>query len=92
VARRLIADDTFETWVVVGDRVIAAMLMPTDLERSGSMIAILNEPGVTVLAIEPAERGPTFPDESQAVVPQPGDRVVAFGPKQVFESVRRNAS
>ncbi|MEZ5382548.1 MAG: hypothetical protein R2754_12240 [Microthrixaceae bacterium] len=93
VARRLVADDTFETWVVVGDRVIAAMLMPQDVERSGPMAATLNEPGVRILALEPAGPGqPTFPDASQAVVPRPGDRVVAFGPKQVFESVRRSAS
>ena len=92
VARRLLADDTFETWVVVGDRVIAALLIPKDPERSEPMIATLNDPGVRVLAVEPGEPGqPTFPDEAQPVVPRPGDRVIAFGPEQAFESVRRRA-
>jgi hypothetical protein len=93
VARRLLADDTFETWVVVGDRVIAAVLIPKDPERAEPMIATLNDPGVMVLAVEPAETGqPTFPDESQIVVPRPGNRVVAFGPEQAFESMRPSAS
>jgi hypothetical protein len=92
VARRLLADDTFETWVVVGDRVIAAVLIPKDPQRSESMIATLSDPGIRILAVEPAEPGePTFPDESRLVVPRPGDRVVAFGPETAFESVRRSA-
>jgi hypothetical protein len=45
VAGRLLADDTFETWVVVGDRVIAAVVIPKDPERSEPMIAPLNDPG-----------------------------------------------
>ena len=90
VARRILADDTFETWVVIGDRVIAAVQIPKDPERSEPMIATLSDPGVRILAVEPAEPGqPTFPDESQLVVPRPGDRVVAFGPEQAFERVRR---
>jgi hypothetical protein len=57
------------------------------------MIATLNHPSVRILAVEPAAPGqPTFPDESQLVVPQPGDRVVAFGPEQALELVRRSAS
>jgi len=89
VARRLLADDTFETWVVVGDHVIAAVLIPEDPERSEPMIATLNDPVVRVLGVEPAERGqPTYPDESQLVTPRPGDRVVAFGPEQTFASMR----
>jgi hypothetical protein len=93
VAKRLLADDTFETWVVVGDRVIAAVLIPKEPERSEPMIATLNDPSVRISAVEPAEPGqPTFPDETQVVAPRPGDRVVAFGPMQAFESVRRRAS
>ncbi len=93
VARRLLADDTFETWVVVGDRVIAAVLIPKDPERSEPMIATLNDPGITILAVEPAEPGqPRFPDESQLVAPRPGDRVIAFGPERAIESVRQSAS
>ena len=92
-ARRLLADDTFETWVVVGDRVIAEVLIPKDPERSEPMIATLNDPGVRILAVEPAEPGqPTFPDDSQLVVPRPGDRVVTFGPAQVLDSARRSAN
>jgi hypothetical protein len=93
VARRLLADDTFETWVVVGDRVIAAVRIPKDPERSAPVIATLSDPGVRILAVEPAEPGrPSFPDESQLVVPRPGDRVVAFGPEEAFEPLRRSAS
>ena len=93
VARRLLAHDPFDTWVVVGDHVIAAVLISKDPERSEPMIATLNHPSVRILAVEPAAPGqPTFPDESQLVVPQPGDRVVAFGPEQALELVRRSAS
>ena len=45
VARRLPADDTFETWVVVGDRVIAAVFIPEDPER-GSRCPGHGEPRV----------------------------------------------
>lgn len=93
VARRLLAHDPFDTWIVVGDHVIAAVLISKDPERSEPMIATLNHPSVRILAVEPAAPGqPTFPDESQLVVPQPGDRVVAFGPEQALELVRRSAS
>ncbi len=93
VAKRLLVDDTFETWIVVGDRVIATMLIPKDPEQAELMIAALNDPGVRVLAVEPAEPGqPTFPEESQIVTPRPGDRAVAFGPEKTFESLRRSPS
>ena len=93
VARRLLADDTFETWVVVGDRVVAAMLIPVDPTRSERIIATLNDPSISILAVEPAEPGdPIFPSETQLVDPRPGDRVVAFGPKQALESMRRRSS
>ena len=89
LARRLIGADTFETWVTVGDHVIATVLVPLDPERAEPMIAALNKLDVKILAVEPAERGqPMFPDASTTVVPRPGERVVAFGPEQAFESVR----
>jgi hypothetical protein len=92
VARRLIDNDTFETWIAVGDHVIAAVLIPNDPERAAQMTAVLNDSGVRILAIESAARGQqTFSDEAQPIAPQPGDRVVAFGPEQAFASVRNGA-
>jgi hypothetical protein len=93
VAKRFVDDGAFETWVAVGDHVIATMLIPSDPERAEQMIVSLNEPGVRILAVEPAGRGqPTFPDESQPIAPHPGDRVVAFAPRQVFASGRNAPS
>jgi hypothetical protein len=92
VAKHL-ADDTFETWVVVGDHAIATVLIPNEPERAEPIITALNTPDVRILDVEPAERGqPTFPDDSQPVEPHAGDRVVAFGPERCFESLRFAAS
>lgn len=91
LARRLLADETFETWIVVGDRVVASVLIPKDHERSESMIAALIDPTVTILAVESPDPGqPAVPGEPQGAAPRPGDRVVAFGPASAFRSARQH--
>lgn len=92
LAKRIIENGAFETWLVVGDRVIAEAVIPLDPAQAELTLAALAAPGVTVLAVEPAEQGPaTFPDETQPAEPLPGERVVVFGSQRALDPLR-NAS
>jgi hypothetical protein len=86
LAERMVGATVRETWIVVGDHAIAAILVPVDAPQAAPVLAMLREPDLTMLAIERAPPGPTvFPIESGPVEPSSGDRVLVLGPQRVLE-------
>jgi len=83
LARRMIARTTFESWIAVGDHAVAAIVLSPDTARAAATRAALDDPGVTVLAVERAGGGPTE-TTVRAADAEPGDRVVVFGRRQAL--------
>lgn len=97
LARRMITTGAIETWLVTGDRAIAATVIPSEPLRAERTIAVLTQPDVQVLAVEPSgPRPPTFPSpafpsERPSVDLHPGERVIVFGPKRTLEDLRQDS-
>jgi len=95
LARRMITNGAIDTWLVVGDRAIAATVIPSEPAQAERTIAVLTAPDVVVLAVEPSGPGPatfppqTFPSEMQPVELHPGERVVVFGPQRTLDDLRQ---
>ncbi len=95
LARRMTATGAVETWLVTGDRAIAAAVIPSEPARAERTIAVLTAPDVQVLSVEPSGPGPTtfpsqaFPSEMPSVELHPGERVVVFGPKRTLDDLRQ---
>lgn len=90
LAGRMI-DTTFETWIAIGDRVVAAIWIPTDVSVAERVLAVLGERDVHVLAVEPAGHGsPVFPSDEQPVEPGPGARVVVLAPGASLDALHHD--
>lgn len=90
-AGRMIYTVTFETWIAIGDRAVAAVWIPADRSRADPILALLGEGDVEVLAVEPAGPGaPVFRSDGQSVDPGPGARVVVLAPAASLEALRRD--
>lgn len=90
-AGRMIDTTTFETWIAIGDRVVAAIWIPPDASRAEQVIALLGDRDVHVLAVEPAGPGaPVFPSDEESVDPGPGARVVVLAPGASLDALRQD--
>ena len=90
-AGRMIDTTTFETWIAIGDRVVAAIWIPHDASRAEPVLALLGESDVHVLAVEPAGPGaPVFPSDEQPVDLGPGARVVVLAPGASLDALRHD--
>jgi len=89
LARHATARTTFDTWVVVGDRAVASLVVPRDEERARRILAGVNQEGIDVLAIEPgAQQAAIIPTPGSEIEADPGDQIVLFGELEVLASLR----
>ena len=88
LARRMLDDGTFETWIVVGDHAVGELIVPSEETRAAATIATSAAADLRVLAVDHGEPGQTtFPDDGRAADAAPGDRVVVFGPRRDLDSL-----
>jgi len=88
LAKRAAARTTFETWIVVGDHAVAALIVPVDAAMSERVLAILASDDIDLLAIEHGGKfGAPISDEPDPADAAPGDRLVVFGPRTSLETL-----
>jgi hypothetical protein len=89
LARRATTRTTFETWIVVGDRAVASLVVPREDERADRLLAAVAQDGIDVLAIEPgAQQAATVPSNGSEIEANAGDQLVLFGKRDILSSLR----
>jgi hypothetical protein len=88
LARRMLDNTTFETWIVVGDHAVGELIVPSEETRAAATIAALAAADLQVLAVDRGEPGQTtFPRAGRQADATPGDRVVVFGPRRDLDAL-----
>jgi hypothetical protein len=89
LARRATTRTTFETWIVVGDRAVASLVVPREDERADRLLAAVAQDGIDVLAIEPgAQQAAIIPSNGSDIEANAGDQLVLFGKRDILSSLR----
>jgi hypothetical protein len=89
LAKRAVARTTFETWIVVGDHAVAALIVPVDTPMAERVFSVLASDDIDLLAIEhEGEFGAAISDEPDPADAAPGDRLVVFGPRTSLETLQ----
>jgi hypothetical protein len=92
VARRLLANSTFEALIDVGDHMVASLTVPLDGSRADDLLVLLRSPAIKILAIDRGDQAPTLiPTDTDPIETCAGDRVVLFGPRDALEPLRATA-
>jgi hypothetical protein len=89
LSRRATSRSSFETWIVVGDRAVASLVLPRDPERATRILAIVAQEGIDVLAIERGRQSPVvIPSLGSGIEAEPGDQMVLFGDQELLSTLR----
>lgn len=89
LARRMLGRTAVDTWVAIGDRIVAEVVVPADEPRASDTIAALANDEIRTLAVDDGTPGgTTYPDDGRPAGAGPGDRIVVFGPRQILNPLR----
>jgi hypothetical protein len=89
LARHATSRTTFETWIVVGDRAVASLIVPRDEVRAARILTAVAQDDIEVLAIERGCQSPVvIPAAGSEIDAAPGDQLVLFGTTESLELLR----